>query len=335
MRAILILTVMVSCSIAIAASPPPTAYLHPQRLVAVQGTRHLNLYCVGHGRPTVLFDSGLGDSMAVWRLVQPSVANVTRACAYDRAGYGFSDPPPGASDAKATVDDLHRLIVAAPIATPIIYVGHSIAGLYGVLLAAKYPADVAAEVLVDPSYANQFFDMIASRPENNRTAWLASLEGSVARIKKCAAMRGPLPNNCLGGDSQTGPGDAKLALLEKQRVSRPSYMLANASEMESFIPDHGHKSLNQKELETVQPKFGNKPLAILTHGKNDPDPHLTPSQNAALEKSWNDGHDRLAALSTRGSNTVVPGSGHYIQIDQPKAVIDAVLKVVAEVRKAR
>ncbi len=335
MRAILVLAAVLACGSALAASPGPLPYLRPQQFVAVEGARHLNLYCVGQGSPTVLFDSGLADSMAVWRLVQGSVAKITRACAYDRAGYGFSDPPLGVSDASATVADLHRLIAAAPITTPVIYVGHSIAGLYGVLLAAKYPGDVAAEVLVDPSFANQFFGMTALLPPKERAAWLAMLEANVARMKTCAAIRGPLPKDCLGGDSQTGPGDAELASLEKRRVSRASYMLTNASEMESFLPDHGQKGPSQKEVEAVRPDFGDKPLAILTHSKNDPNPKLTPSQNAALERFWNQGHDRLAALSRRGSNAVVPGSTHYIQIDQPSAVIDAVLKVVAEVRRTR
>jgi pimeloyl-ACP methyl ester carboxylesterase len=312
-----------------------TAYLHPQRLVAVQGMRRLNLYCVGHGRPTVVFDSGLGDSMAVWRLVQGSVGKVTRACAYDRAGYGFSDPPSGISDASAAVEDLHRLIAVAPIATPIVYVGHSIAGLYGVLLEAKYPQDVAAEVLVDPSYANQFFAAAAILPPQQRVKWLARMTGSVAHIRKCAAMQAPLPRNCIDGDSMSRPGDTELAALEKQRVSRPSYLLADASEFESFIPDHGRKGRSQKEVEAVRPDFGEKPLVILTHSDSEQDPDLTPAQNAAMDRAWNAGHDRLAGLSKRGSNRIVPNSHHSIQMDQPQAVIDAVLEVVEEVRGGR
>ena len=320
---------------AVAADPAPTAYLRAQRLVAVQGTRHLNLYCIGNGSPTVLFDSGLADSMAVWRLVQPIVAKATRACAYDRAGYGFSDPPLIASDAKSAVADIQRLITAAPITTPIVYVGHSIAGLYGVLLAATHPGDVAAEVLVDPSFANQFFATTVSLSPKQRAKFFASMEGSVAHMKKCAGIKDPLPKDCLGGDSQTGPRDKELVLLERQRVSRPSYILANASEMESFIPDHGHKSPSQKEVEAAQPAFGDKPLLILTHSKADPDSHISSSQNAAREQAWNEGHNRLAALSNRGSNKIVPNSTHYIQIDQPQAVIDAVFQAVSEARRRR
>jgi hypothetical protein len=52
----------------------------------------------------------------------------------------------------------------------------------------------------------------------------------------------------------------------------------------------------------------------------------------AVDRAWGEGHDRLAALSSRGSNTVVPGSGHYIQFDQPQAVIDAVMRGIAQIR---
>ncbi len=331
MRAISVLVAFFLCGVAVAA--PPTAYLHPQQLVAVQGARRLNLYCIGQGSPTVLFDSGAADSTAVWRLVQPVVAKTTRACAYDRAAYGFSDPPVGPSDAKAAVADIHRLIVAAPITGPIVYVGHSIAGLYGVLLAGTYPGDVAAEVLVDPTLPNEYFAMSAPLTPKLRAEWLAGNQSTIDRMRKCAAMQGPLPKDCLGTDLQTGPGDTELASLERKRVTRRSYILANASEFESTVAKNGQKSVDQKELEAVPPNFGNKPLIILTHSKSMQNPELTASQNAAIERAFNEGHNQMAALSTRGSNIIVPNSDHYIQMDQPQAVIDAVLKAVAEVRK--
>lgn len=50
----------------IAADPTPgqaqiQPYLGPQQMVAVDGNRRLNLYCVGKGEPTVLFDSGMAE----------------------------------------------------------------------------------------------------------------------------------------------------------------------------------------------------------------------------------------------------------------------------------
>lgn len=109
-------------------------YLAPQRLVAI-GERKLNVYCKGHGSPTVVFDSGLGDGLTVWGLVQPAVANETRACAYDRAGLGFSDAAPTPRTSAAMVDDLHRLLRAAAIDPPYVLVGHSLGGLTSKLYA--------------------------------------------------------------------------------------------------------------------------------------------------------------------------------------------------------
>jgi pimeloyl-ACP methyl ester carboxylesterase len=70
-----------------------TVYARPGRLVSA-GAHRLNLYCMGSGSPTVVFDSGWEDWAPAWSVVQPRVATFTRACAYDRAGAGFSEAGP-------------------------------------------------------------------------------------------------------------------------------------------------------------------------------------------------------------------------------------------------
>ena len=73
-------------------SPPSDSlYSHPGQLVSLDGFR-LSLYCTGNGSPTVVFDSGFLDWAPAWSTVQPQIAKWTRACSYDRAGRGFSDP---------------------------------------------------------------------------------------------------------------------------------------------------------------------------------------------------------------------------------------------------
>src|SRR5579862_5399106 len=101
-------------------------YLHPQRLVAIESSRRVNVYCKGTGSPTVVFDSGRGDDLMVWALVQPTVSAETRACSYDRAGLGFSDPSSRARTSANAVEDLHRLLRAAHLPPPYVLVGHSL-----------------------------------------------------------------------------------------------------------------------------------------------------------------------------------------------------------------
>jgi pimeloyl-ACP methyl ester carboxylesterase len=43
--------------------------------------------------------------------------------------------------------------------------------------------------------------------------------------------------------------------------------------------------------------------------------------------------EELARLSTRGTQTIAKNSGHYIQLDRPDVVIDAIRKMVDLVRR--
>ncbi len=325
---------------------PSQDYAHPQQLVAIDGARHLNLFCMGNGEPTVMFESGAGDSMVVWRHVQGEVAKVTRACAYDRAGYGFSDAATRASDARNTVDDFHGLLGAAHIRTPIVYVGHSIAGLYGALFAATYPNDVAGIVFVDPSFPDQFQKMSRVVAASGQTTahLFAALSAQREEWHACAelARKGALATpatkaakDCIStGDSPDTLDDALRNTLTAQ-YSQPKNFETQISEYSSFTPQGDRPSADQVEVEAAKFGFGDKPLIVLTHSKPIPLPGLTPAQVAAADKAWHDGHDTIAAKSTRGSNTTVPNTGHYIEIDAPGAVIDGVKKVIAEVRAGK
>ena len=42
-------------------------------------------------------------------------------------------------------------------------------------------------------------------------------------------------------------------------------------------------------------------------------------------------HDDVARSSTRGVNRMVPGATHFIQFDQPSAVIEAVFQVLDQI----
>jgi hypothetical protein len=79
------------------------------------GGRTLNIYCSGQGEPTVVLESGGHTAGYGWVLVQPRIAQFTRACWYDRAGYGWSDPGSFPRTSNAIANDLHALLRAADI----------------------------------------------------------------------------------------------------------------------------------------------------------------------------------------------------------------------------
>jgi len=87
------------------------------RLYEVNG-RVMHLSCAGSGRPTVVLESGLLHDSRDWLLIEPVVANFTRVCSYDRAGYGWSDYRSGPRAAAAISDELAALLAEGRSAPP-------------------------------------------------------------------------------------------------------------------------------------------------------------------------------------------------------------------------
>src|SRR5579871_1630640 len=78
-----------------------------KNLIAIEGGRHLNMVCIGEGSPAVVFEYGANGHILDWQKVQPQVSALTKACFYNRAGYGFSDPAARPMTAENVTDDLH------------------------------------------------------------------------------------------------------------------------------------------------------------------------------------------------------------------------------------
>ncbi len=320
---------------------PSAVYAAPQRLVAVDGARRLNLYCIGSGNPTVILDAGSGNSMATWRHVQEEIGKWTRVCAYDRAGLGFSDAARRSSDLRNIVDDLHRLVETAPIATPFVYVGHSLAGAIGLLYVATYPEDVAGAVLVEPAFAGEVAALQAPLPPDKRDAIANAFRRSLAFDAACLALarQGALDSpttdearTCVNVSGNPDSLDDVLRRVDAHLQTLPRVWEAQLSELASFTPEGDEPDVNTRELDAVHPSFGDKPLVVLSRGVEEGAPGVPPAYRPKVEAAWRAGHDRIAALSTRGINTIVPGARHYIQIDRPEAVVTAVRRVVDAAR---
>jgi pimeloyl-ACP methyl ester carboxylesterase len=149
--------------VATAAFAVPTEGLSP----------HHRLLLQGEGARTVIFESGLGDTLEVWQRVQPLVADgCTRTLAYNRAGYPGSDPAGGPRDAATIVAELRAELQSRNVSPPYVLVGHSIGGLYMQYFARNFPGEVAGLVLVDSTHWNQGMrlDESANTPYLGRSA---------------------------------------------------------------------------------------------------------------------------------------------------------------------
>lgn len=292
---------------------PPATYATDGPRVLPDG-RTLHLHCRGAGLPTVLLDAGLGLDSSVWGKVHPELARTTRTCAYDRAGYGSSDPGPLPRDARNLSNDLLSLLQTSGEGTPFVIVAHSAAATTARIVAGRRPEMIAGLVLVDPGA-----DVAALRKVG--PVWGAAHDAGQGAALKCirATAAGEMkPGASIYTECGSPPLDGQLA----SRSMAKSIL----SESESEPPAAAFSP-------SAPGSLGDLPVIVLTaEDKFAARDGAAPTETQPLRKLWAAGGAALAALSTRGAQRTVPGASHVIQFEKPEAVIAAVNHVVAQVR---
>lgn len=291
----------------------------PGKLVDIGG-RKLKLCCTGRlqgpGTPTVILESGLGGFLQEWQgRIQPQIAQFTRVCSYDRAGYGGSDSGPTPRISSHIAADLHALLAAAGERPPYVLVGHSFGGYIVRVFNGRYPGEVAGMVLVDSVQEDEYDELpwtSASHP-----GYAADGLGHYQNQARWSPLWMGLGIARLQHRNELGP-DAYLILQSK-------YLKARANEMEN---------IQQSAAEArASGTLGNKPLIVLTASKTDASLNVLPAANRErFETVWPQLQARLARLSTRGKQIVVPDAAHNIPGDRPEVVVAAVRDVCTAMR---
>jgi pimeloyl-ACP methyl ester carboxylesterase len=274
------------------------------------GGRKMHINCSGESSPTVILNSGLGDSSLSWHKVQPEIAKFTRVCSYDRAGLGYSDPSSRPRTSRAIAEELHDLLQAAGVAPPYVIVGHSMGGFDVRLYTSMYPQEVVGMILVDASHPDQ---------ENRFPAELKNMEGSWQREAQFIAHTMPFGVPRVLGLCDEGAIDRAADCnghTARERLAEIRAFPESATQAAATGP------------------FGDLPLAVLSHDPDKPSNDLPPELSKSVNKLWETMQEDLAHLSTRSTQTVAKNSGHYIQMDRPDVVIDAVRNVVDQARQA-
>jgi pimeloyl-ACP methyl ester carboxylesterase len=124
----------------------------------------LEHHVVGAGRPVVVFQSGLGDGLAVWSAVQAGLPKDMTSIAFSRAGYGRSAARDGEHSPCAAAAELRAGLRQAGLAPPYLLVGHSLGGLYQFAFARLFAQEVAGVVLVEPTHPRHWPHMQRDAP---------------------------------------------------------------------------------------------------------------------------------------------------------------------------
>lgn len=275
------------------ASPATPKSSIPGRLVDIGGHR-LHIYCVGEGVPSIIFDSGVGGFSLEWSRVQNVLARRTRVCAYDRAGYGWSDLGPLPRTSERITRELHTLLERAGVAGPYIIAGHSFGGYNAQLFARNYPDLTAGLVLIDSSHPEQIERLPGPKP------------GTTKRVR-------PDSNSYVVSWFFPHPNFPDENALMAQRIMQSwRHKMTWREEMMVF-------SVSAKQVKASRP-MPEVPILVLTRGRS-----FWPgySNGDETERVWMELQDELSQLGTNPVHLIAERSGHVIHLDQPGIVITA------------
>lgn len=269
--------------------------------VAIPSGRRLYLECRGAGSPTVVLEAGTGDRSDVWstaptgpgQAVLRAVARFTRVCAYDRPGTYAGPGELSRSDPVAMPRSARDIIL----------------DLRALLRAAGVPRPY---VLAGHSFG-----------------------GMVARLYATTWPRGVAGLVSIDAQNEHFAAATKELLTPEQYAPAvtpgPPPGLEGYSAIERLSLEVSAAQMRQAQADTPLRRL---PLVVLSHSRTLPNPFGFPSDwpVAALEQAFQRSQDRLARLVPGARLVIAARSGHYIQLDQPRLVTQAIRRVVQETR---
>jgi pimeloyl-ACP methyl ester carboxylesterase len=296
-------------------------YPPPGRMVGVGRGRRLHLYEMGSGGPAVILEAGLAATSLNWTGLQKELAGFTRAVAYDRGGLGWSDPCGTPRTPSYIAAELHDLLQAARVEPPYVLVGHSFGGLVVRRYALLYREEVAGLVLVDPLWPEE-----ADRQRcllalgirlSRRAGWMARF--GLVRLGAASLMAGSrcLPRVIARAASGQGCGVVNRIAAEAGKLPREVWPIiaAHWSNPRSYAGIAAHLEALPGGVEEMRdaPVAG-VPVTVLTAGRNPP----------VSDES-------IRTLGPDVRHVVAEESGHWIHLDQPELVVEAVQELAARI----
>ena len=275
-----------------------------------------------------MFESALGGSSLMWRHIQALASGFARACAYDRAGFGWSEAGPLPRTAGQIVAELAALLDAANIQTPIVLVGHSFGGLTARLFASRYPHRVAGLVLLDPACPEDW-----RVPSRERSALIGRATALCRHGRRAARL----------GLTNVVVALVRLGALDvARRVGRvvsfgdftpaDEHVLVPAGKLPADVLDVAVRSWTHARFFDA---LGSQIASISQSARELPEadlavpyPLVVISRGLDANLIEQDRHAALAATSASGQHLVAEGSGHWIPLDRPDLVIEAIRRTV-------
>jgi sigma-B regulation protein RsbQ len=195
-----------------------------------------NVHIRGGGGTTMLFAHGFGCDQNMWRLFAPSFEDRYRTVLFDLVGSGESDLSAYNRSRYNTLqgyaDDVLDIIDELDTG-PVIFVGHSVSAMIGMLAAIQAPERFAANVMIGPSpsfindgsYIGGFeradIDDLLETLENNYLGWSSTMAPAIMGAAGQPELADELTNSFCRTDPEIAKHFAHVTFLADHRADLP------------------------------------------------------------------------------------------------------------------
>lgn len=215
-----------------------------------------NVKVQGTGEKTIVFAHGYGCDQVMWRFIGPAFEDEYRIVLFDHVGAGKSDLKSYSREKYRTLqgyaDDVLEIVAAAGNG-PVIFVGHSVSSMIGVLAANKDPLSFERLVMVCPSpcyinhddYTGGFsrgdIDGLLQTLDENHLGWSKAMAPVIMKNADRPELAGELEESFCRTDPEIAKQFARVTFLsdtraELGRVTVPSLVLQCSDD--TIAPDH-------------------------------------------------------------------------------------------------
>jgi sigma-B regulation protein RsbQ len=230
---------------------------------------------VADGRP-IVFAHGYGCDQAMWRLMAPAFEPDHRVVLFDHVGFGGSQRSAWSREHYATLssyaDDLVELLESMDL-TDVVFVGHSVSSMIGVLAAIQVPQRFAQLILIGPSpryindtdggYVGGFsasdIEELIRTLDSNHLGWSQTMAPVIMGNSDRPELGAELTESFCRADPEVARSFARATFLSDNRhdlakVTTPTLILQCSDDAiaPSVVGDYVHEHIATSQLRQLE-----------------------------------------------------------------------------------
>ncbi|MBT2794762.1 alpha/beta fold hydrolase [Paraburkholderia strydomiana] len=232
-----------------------------------------NVNVIGNGSATMVFAHGFGCDQNMWRRLVPTFSGRFRVVLFDLVGCGQSDL---SEYDREKYGSLHGYaadvleIMAEVAAGPVIFVGHSVSAMIGLLAEIQAPEWFAGQIMVGPSpsyindgeytggFSRSDIEELLEALDSNYLGWSSSMAPAIMGAPDQPELGEELTNSFCRTDPDIASHFARVTFLSDHRkdldkTDSPALLLQSSDDLIAplSVGDYMHRMMRNSTLRII------------------------------------------------------------------------------------